>query len=172
MRLSAITSAATAIMCIASASTAVAQSGGNDSSPIQYFDGQVIRNAMEPKGGTVEERTGNNGSTFYLVNYDGLKMLAVPSSCKPDKTRCIGLGIAVIYRRSDSMSDAEILTEINKFNRSYDFPKAVMNTNGSVSITRYTIADHGSNLGNLRAEFTNLAALAKKYDAQITAATK
>jgi len=139
----------------------------DDKAPFSYFDEDVIRKAMEPKGATIETRARAKGGSLIIVNYEKLKILAVPASCREGTKKCIGLGLVVLFNPSDALSKAQFLEFINDFNRRNDFIKVILNKNGAVSVMRYTIADHGNVLGNLRSDFVNLVVLAKRYDQEL-----
>ncbi|WOE76554.1 hypothetical protein [Alterisphingorhabdus coralli] len=165
-----LTGAATicAIAVLAANGAMAQQQARSDSfQQMRFFDETAIRLALEPQGAEVETRRTESGMPFFFITFNNMKLVAVPQSCNQQRANCVGLVISARYRPPQNVSPQQLRDRVDAFNRSYDYAKAVISSEGVPTVSRYVIADYGTSLGNLRSEFTNTANLAQIFNRQV-----
>jgi hypothetical protein len=117
------------------------------------LDIATIAPLVKETGAAAEIKKGDDGNSYLLGAFGETKLLFYTSSCASGETGCKGLEIgASINRDNFKLDDVEILKRVNAFNDRYVAGKAIVGNNGDLAVTRYVIADHGIERGNLAVE--------------------
>jgi hypothetical protein len=147
---------------------ALAQTPDKDSRSISEFSVATMDPVFKDLG--IKYEVGDDGkSTPYMTfSYDDLKMVLYPTACEKDTfKKCVGAVLIATWEPYKDVSRAEMLERINAFDINYDYVDAALDENGAPLFSRYWIADHGMNYGNIRVELNAFGNLANKFSETI-----
>ena len=150
------------------ASPALAQSSSgsafNYTKAVPFFNQASVEPVLRAMGHTVQKAQTTSGKNYLQVKAkNGLKFNMHFTACKAAADKCKGLSMSALWSKPDRLSQSELADRTRKFNNKYNFIKASMFDSGKPYILRYTIADYGTNQGNIRAEIANFIAIGSKF---------
>ena len=144
----------------------------NYTKSVRYFEPASVESVLRAMGHKAKVARTNAGKTYLQVSAKGgLKFNMHFTACAAGTTdKCKGLSMSAVWSKPDRFSVADLASRTRKFNNKYNFIKASMYDNGRPFILRYTIADYGTNQGNIRAEIANFVAIGSKFTKEVFAA--
>ena len=139
---------------------------------VRYFEPASVESVVRAMGHKAEKAQTKAGQTYLRVTAKGgLKFNMRFRACTAGTVnKCKGLSMSAVWSKPERFSVADMASRTRKFNNKYDFIKAGMFDNGRPYILRYTIADYGTNQGNIRAEIANFVAIGSKFTKEVFAA--
>ena len=139
---------------------------------VRYFEPAAVESVLRAMGHKAEKAKTNSGQAYLQVTAKGgLKFNMHFRACATGtENKCKGLSMSAVWSKPERFSVADLASRTRKFNNKYDFIKASMFDNGRPFILRYTIADYGTNQGNIRAEIANFVAIGSKFTKEVFAA--
>ena len=145
---------ATLAVSSALAGSAFAQVKGN----ITHFTPSIVLKALTDLGvadGATRKQQMGGGQSVDVVYFSngGLKHVGVLTAC--NTKGCLGLQLMTIW--GDNAGKSVSRTALNQYNAEYVFGKGYIGSNNTLVFARYTIADGGVSMDNLKSNIGNFA---------------
>ena len=174
MKSGTIVSASFAAVMLASPALAQSSAGSAFSytKAVPFFNPASVEPILRAMGHKATKARTKSGKSYLQVTAkNGLKFNVHFAACADTTVKkCKGLSMSAFWGKLQRFSISETADRARKFNNKYNFIKASVFDNGKPYILRYTIADYGTNQGNIRAELANFVALGSKFTKEVIGA--
>lgn len=141
------------------AGTAFAQAKGKSPVLMSHFTPNGLVKALTELGATdatVRKTPMGGGQNVDVVYFSNgtLKHVGILTACNPKG--CLGLQLMTIWGDNAGKNASRIA--LNKYNSDFGFGKGFIGSSNTLVYSRYTIADGGISVDNLKANVSNFAA--------------
>ena len=159
---------------VASASPSLAQSQArapfDTTKAVPYYTPTAVGQALRAMGHTVQSAQAKSGNTYLqVVAKNGFKFHVYFSVCKEGKDKCKGLIASAFWTQPDDFSVVQMIERTRKFNNSYGFVNSGLGKDGRLYMRRFSLAEYGTNQGNIRGEIRTFISLGSKFTAEVFA---